>query len=153
VDHQSTRRYTLPHTETRTIHDTMAPLLRLLLTALLAAAAAAADCGSLDMRVDSAGPGTATVSLKPPEDATKIRFDYSTGKFPTVDEVELRSNMQRVNYVMKDLDPGTEYPLRVTPICGEYATCEAGPSDRAYLSLSLSCYFCLSFSRCPFLPL
>ena len=34
---------------------------------------------------------------------------------------------KREHYVMTGLDPGTEYSLRVTPECSEYARCEVGP--------------------------
>jgi len=107
----------------------MTPLLLLLLPALLAAAAAA-DCKSLDLRVESASRDTATVSLAPPPETKKIRFEYSTGKFPTVDEVWVQDsgNAKREHYVMTDLDPGTEYSLRVTPECSESVPCKARPS-------------------------
>jgi len=104
----------------------MAPLLLLLLPALLAAAAAA-DCKSLDLRVESASRDTATVSLAPPPKTKKIRFEYYTGRFPTIDEVWVKDsgNAKREHYVMTDLDPGTEYSpprhprmLRVRPVQG-----------------------------------
>ena len=121
----------------------MAPLLLLLfLPSLLAAAAAADPCSSLDLRVESAGRDTATVSLAPPPGTKKIRFEYYTGKFPTIDEVWVKDNNKvkdsnevkdsgsgkREHYVMTGLDPGTEYSLRVTPECSEGGPCKAGPS-------------------------
>jgi hypothetical protein len=57
-----------------------------------------------------------------------LRFEYYTGKFPSIDQVEVkkRGNDKRMYYVMTGLDPGTKYSLRVTPECSEYARCEAG---------------------------
>jgi hypothetical protein len=68
----------------------MTPLLLLLLPALLTAAAAA-DCKSLDLRVESTTRDTAKVSLAPPSGTKKIRFEYSTGKFPTEREVDVKA--------------------------------------------------------------
>jgi len=54
-----------------------------------------------------------------------MRFEYYTGKFPSIDQVEMKKsgNDRRVYYVMTGLDPGTKYSLRVTPECSEYARC------------------------------
>jgi hypothetical protein len=60
----------------------MTPLLLLLLILpALPSAAAGGGCGSLDLRVESIGRHSATVSLIPPQKNTKnIRFEFSTGK-------------------------------------------------------------------------
>ena len=60
----------------------MTPLLLLLLILpALPSAAAGGGCGSLDLRVESIGRHSATVSLIPPQRNTKnIRFEFSTGK-------------------------------------------------------------------------
>ena len=69
-------------------------------------------CASMDIRVDSVGDDTATVSFLSPTNASEVRVEYSTGKFPTQDNVEVREG-SRASHVITGLDPGETYAVVV----------------------------------------
>lgn len=87
-------------------------------------------CASLDMRVESSDRDTATVSFAAPDSSSKMRTEYSKGKFPTQSEMTVKGG-ERASYTMTGLDPGKKYSLRLEPLCpsgdadGYTPTCEA----------------------------
>lgn len=83
---------------------------------LMSAAADDGVCASLSLRVDSTSLDTATVSFAPPKNASKVRVEFFTGKFPTQEELDVEEK-SRARFVMTSLDPCKTYILRVVPLC------------------------------------
>ena len=98
-------------------------------------------CSTLDVRIDSVYRDTVTVSFAPPRNASKVRLEYYTGKFPTQSELEVEEGEGRASFVMTSLDPGQTYSLLIEPHCWEperLTTCAGFADCRAKVSTEAS---------------